>query len=138
MSRVCSTALLGTLTRAARTAPGTPAHLSGCFRVDSHCSALSVALLLPRRRPASLPPTPGTVVGENVMLQVATSDIIVGPTRLLFPRAPGGVGEAANFPYSLLGLGDIAIPGELCGQLAVHNSKSCFEKWSEICTAALC
>jgi minor histocompatibility antigen H13 len=50
------------------------------------------------------------------MLQVATSDIIVGPTRLLFPRAPGGVGEAADFPYSLLGLGDIAIPGELCCQ----------------------
>ena len=47
------------------------------------------------------------------MLQVATSDIIVGPTRLLFPRAPGGTGEAADFPYSLLGLGDIAIPGEL-------------------------
>lgn len=47
------------------------------------------------------------------MLQVATSDIIVGPTRLLFPRAPGGMGEAADFPYSLLGLGDIAIPGEL-------------------------
>jgi len=52
------------------------------------------------------------VVGENVMLQVATSDMIVGPTRLLFPRAPGGVGEAADFPFSLLGLGDIAIPGE--------------------------
>jgi minor histocompatibility antigen H13 len=47
------------------------------------------------------------------MLQVATSDIIVGPTRLLFPRAPGGVGEAADFPYSLLGLGDIAIPGRV-------------------------
>lgn len=54
------------------------------------------------------------VVGENVMLQVATSDLITGPTRLLFPRAPGGVGEAADFPYSLLGLGDIAIPG-VCG-----------------------
>lgn len=51
------------------------------------------------------------VVGENVMLQVATSDIITGPTRLLFPRAAGGVREAADFPYSLLGLGDIAIPG---------------------------
>jgi minor histocompatibility antigen H13 len=45
------------------------------------------------------------------MLQVATSDIITGPTRLLFPRGPGSVGEAADFPYSLLGLGDIAIPG---------------------------
>jgi hypothetical protein len=33
------------------------------------------------------------VVGDNVMLTVATSDMIVGPTRLLFPRAPGGIGE---------------------------------------------
>jgi hypothetical protein len=45
------------------------------------------------------------------MLEVATSDLVVGPTRLLFPRAAGGVGEAADFPFSLLGLGDIAIPG---------------------------
>lgn len=59
-----------------------------------------------------LPCVSHAVVGENVMLQVATSDMIVGPTRLLFPRAPGGVGEAADFPFSLLGLGDIAIPGE--------------------------
>lgn len=51
------------------------------------------------------------VVGDNVMLAVATSDAITGPTRLLFPRIPGGMGEAAEFPFSLLGLGDIAIPG---------------------------
>jgi minor histocompatibility antigen H13 len=51
------------------------------------------------------------VVGDNVMLTVATSDVITGPTRLLFPRIPGGVGEAAEFPFSLLGLGDVAIPG---------------------------
>jgi hypothetical protein len=43
------------------------------------------------------------VLGDNVMLAVATSDALVGPTRLLFPRAPGGVGEAAGFPFSLLG-----------------------------------
>jgi hypothetical protein len=57
-------------------------------------------------------------VGENVMLQVATSDLITGPTRLLFPKPPGGVGEAASFPFSLLGLGDVAIPGgarRVCG-----------------------
>jgi hypothetical protein len=52
------------------------------------------------------------VVGQNVMLTVATSDAIVGPTRLLFPKAMGGVGEAADFPFSLLGLGDVAVPGE--------------------------
>ena len=45
------------------------------------------------------------------MLTVATSDAIVGPTRLLFPRVAGGTGEAAAFPFSLLGLGDVAIPG---------------------------
>lgn len=50
-------------------------------------------------------------IGENVMLKVATSDIMNGPTRLLFPKIPGSVGEAASFPFSLLGLGDIAIPG---------------------------
>lgn len=37
------------------------------------------------------------------MLTVATSNILSGPTRLLFPRAAGSVGEAAAFPFSLLG-----------------------------------
>ena len=57
--------------------------------------------------------------GENVMLTVATSDQIVGPTRLLFPRAGGAataaaaMREGAAFPFSLLGLGDVAVPGLL-------------------------
>jgi minor histocompatibility antigen H13 len=58
--------------------------------------------------------------GDNVMLEVATSDQIVGPTRLLFPRASGGpataeaaLREGASFPFSLLGLGDVAVPGLL-------------------------
>eukprot|EP00879_Flechtneria_rotunda_P014952 GHRR01015622.1.p1 GENE.GHRR01015622.1~~GHRR01015622.1.p1 ORF type:complete len:310 (+),score=47.82 GHRR01015622.1:685-1614(+) len=55
------------------------------------------------------------VVGDNVMLTVATSDLVTGPTRLLFPKMPGGTGEAADFPFSLLGLGDIALPGLLAG-----------------------
>jgi minor histocompatibility antigen H13 len=38
----------------------------------------------------------GAVVGDNVMLTVATSDMVVGPTRLLFPRAPGGIGEVGS------------------------------------------
>ncbi|KAL4439828.1 hypothetical protein ABPG75_002829 [Micractinium tetrahymenae] len=54
-----------------------------------------------------------TVVGDNVMLQVATSEVVTGPIRLLFPRIPGSIGEAADFPFSLLGLGDVAIPGLL-------------------------
>ena len=45
-----------------------------------------------------------SVIGDNVMLTVATSDIISGPTRLLFPRLEGKpMGEAADFPFSLLG-----------------------------------
>eukprot|EP00877_Chromochloris_zofingiensis_P002263 jgi/Chrzof1/12037/Cz06g19010.t1 len=65
------------------------------------------------------------VVGDNVMLAVATSDAITGPTRLLFPRIPGGMGEAAEFPFSLLGLGDIAIPGLLaCLALRYDASRS--------------
>ena len=42
-------------------------------------------------------------IGENVMLTVATSDVLTGPTRLLFPRPAGSVGEASAFPFSLLG-----------------------------------
>ena len=44
-----------------------------------------------------------SVIGDNVMLTVATSDIVSGPTRLLFPRIAGGTGEASAFPFSLLG-----------------------------------
>lgn len=51
------------------------------------------------------------------MLTVATSDLVAGPTRILFPRVAGGgstaEAAAAAFPFSLLGLGDIAIPGLL-------------------------
>ncbi|KXZ51676.1 PSL3 protein [Gonium pectorale] len=57
------------------------------------------------------------VIGDNVMLTVATSQLVSGPTRILFPRLPGGgstmEAAAASFPFSLLGLGDIAIPGLL-------------------------
>lgn len=60
------------------------------------------------------------------MLEVATSDLVVGPTRLLFPRSAGGVGEAADFPFSLLGLGDIAIPGRCCrGNIVDVSSRVC-------------
>ncbi|MEW5299878.1 MAG: hypothetical protein WDW36_002850 [Sanguina aurantia] len=66
-----------------------------------------------------------SVIGENVMMTVATSDIITGPTRLLFPRLAGGTGEAASFPFSLLGLGDIAVPGLLaCLALRYDGSRS--------------
>ncbi|KAL3154845.1 hypothetical protein ABBQ38_011386 [Trebouxia sp. C0009 RCD-2024] len=66
-----------------------------------------------------------SVIGDNVMLTVATSDIVSGPTRLLFPRIAGGTGEASNFPFSLLGLGDIAVPGLLaCLALRYDASRS--------------
>jgi minor histocompatibility antigen H13 len=57
------------------------------------------------------------------MLAVATSDAVTGPTRLLFPRVPGGGGEAPDFPFSLLGLGDIALPG-LLAALALRYDAS--------------
>lgn len=44
------------------------------------------------------------VIGDNVMLAVATSDVLSGPTRLLFPRFQGSMGEGSGFPFSLLGL----------------------------------
>ena len=43
------------------------------------------------------------LLGDNVMLAVATSSILTGPTRLLFPRFAGSVGDASSFPFSLLG-----------------------------------
>lgn len=51
------------------------------------------------------------------MLTVATSELINAPTRLLFPKVPGAnpAADAGGFPFSLLGLGDIAIPGLLAG-----------------------
>jgi len=77
------------------------------------------------------------VVGENVMLTVATSNMITGPTRLLFPRTPGGLGEAADFPYSLLGLGDIAVPGLLaCLALRYDASRSVDMKGRAVAAAA--
>lgn len=44
------------------------------------------------------------------MMEVATQNIPLGPSRLLFP-AP----KVANsiFPYSLLGLGDVVVPGTI-------------------------
>ena len=43
-----------------------------------------------------------SVVGENVMLKMATSDVLSGPVRLLFPHAVAP-GTHPSFPFSLLG-----------------------------------
>jgi len=56
------------------------------------------------------------VFGDNVMMTVATSDSFTGPFRLLFPRWETVVDPnlaESGFPFSLLGLGDIAVPGLL-------------------------
>lgn len=63
------------------------------------------------------------LVGDNVMLQVATS--FSGPTKLLFPKIASTMTEAGNYPFSLLGLGDIAVPGLLlCLALRFDASRS--------------
>ena len=48
-----------------------------------------------------------SVVGDNVMMSVATQNLPLGPSRLLFPISNAA---GSRFPYSLLGLGDIVIP----------------------------
>jgi len=82
--------------------------------------------------------------GDSIMLAVATSDALAGPTRLLFPRG-GGAAVAAplptappladptpsgpvselkpDYPFSLLGLGDVAVPG-LLASLALRYDAS--------------
>ncbi|XRB21246.1 minor histocompatibility antigen H13 [Pseudoscourfieldia marina] len=58
-------------------------------------------------------------VGENVMVVVATSKVVAGPTRLLFPRpslsesaAAAVAAKGMTIPaYTLLGLGDVLVPG---------------------------
>ena len=64
--------------------------------------------------------------GESVMGTVALA--ASGPTRLLFPRSAADLAAAASaspFPFSLLGLGDVAIPGLLaCLALKYDASRS--------------
>lgn len=49
------------------------------------------------------------IFGDNVMVTVATSSAFEGPIKLIFPHLKGN----STFPYSLLGLGDVAVPGLL-------------------------
>jgi minor histocompatibility antigen H13 len=66
------------------------------------------------------------VVGDNVMLAMATSDQLAGPIKLLFPRPETDFfTEAGTFPFQLLGLGDVALPGLLaCLALRYDASRS--------------
>lgn len=76
------------------------------------------------------------VAGENVMLKVATSNAMSGPTKLLFPRIPGSVSEAADFPFSLLGLGDIVVPGLLAGLALKYDASRAVDMRSRGVAAA--
>eukprot|EP00191_Tetraselmis_sp_GSL018_P023234 CAMPEP_0177619968 /NCGR_PEP_ID=MMETSP0419_2-20121207/26594_1 /TAXON_ID=582737 /ORGANISM="Tetraselmis sp., Strain GSL018" /LENGTH=390 /DNA_ID=CAMNT_0019119373 /DNA_START=8 /DNA_END=1181 /DNA_ORIENTATION=+ len=54
------------------------------------------------------------VVGDNVMLAMATSSQLNGPIKLLFPRTEAQIfSEGGSYPFELLGLGDVALPGLL-------------------------
>lgn len=68
-----------------------------------------------------------SVVGENVMMTVATSDAFTGPFRLIFPRWETLVqpGASGDFPFSLLGLGDVAVPGLLICLMLKVRSREC-------------
>ena len=66
-------------------------------------------------------------VDSNVMMAVATSDSFRGPFRLLFPRYDDVLDPIAPgvLPYSLLGLGDVAVPGLLaCVALRYDASRA--------------
>jgi len=67
-----------------------------------------------------------SVVGDNVMLAMATSEQLNGPIKLLFPRPEAGLfQEGGNYPFELLGLGDVALPGLLaCLALRYDASRS--------------
>lgn len=80
-----------------------------CFWVFGSGEVLAwVAKVYPGIASDRLLPTNG-----SVMADVAMSPIISAPTKFLFPRD----GSTAAFKYSLLGLGDVLIPGLLIGLL---------------------
>ena len=64
--------------------------------------------------------------GDSIMSSVAMA--ATGPTRLLYPRSAADLASAASaspFPFSLLGLGDVAVPGLLaCLALKYDASRS--------------
>jgi len=74
------------------------------------------------------------------MLAMATSDQLTGPIKLLFPR-PGTdvLTEAGFYPFQLLGLGDVALPGLLaCLALRYDASRTVdLQGRAMACAAAL-
>jgi len=64
------------------------------------------------------------VVGKNVMMSVATNQSFNGPFRLLFPRFDDVLNPLPldAFEFSLLGLGDVAIPGLLVALMLRYDA----------------
>lgn len=64
------------------------------------------------------------VIGKNVMLTVATNQSFNGPFKLLFPRFEDVLNPLPldSYPFSLLGLGDVAIPGLLCALMLRYDA----------------
>ena len=64
------------------------------------------------------------VVGKNVMMSVAANASFKGPFRLLFPRFEDVLDPlpADAFSFSLLGLGDVAIPGLLIALMLRYDA----------------
>ena len=64
------------------------------------------------------------VVGKNVMMSVAANASFNGPFRLLFPRFEDVLDPipAEAFKFSLLGLGDVAIPGLLIALMLRYDA----------------
>jgi len=65
------------------------------------------------------------VFGSNVMVSVATG--LEAPIKLMFPRSFGGCGL---FQHSMLGLGDIAVPGLFIAFMAKWDAVKIAEKKS--------
>ena len=64
------------------------------------------------------------LLGKNVMMSVATNQSFNGPFRLLFPRFEDVLNPAPidAFPFSLVGLGDIAVPGLLISLMLRYDA----------------
>jgi len=76
--------------------------------------------------------------GSNVMVSVAKG--IEAPMKLMLPRDFGGCGD---FKFSMLGLGDIAVPGLFCALLAKWDAVPTLAElqgsfWCHVCSAARC
>merc|ERR1712039_830701 len=66
------------------------------------------------------------VFGSNVMVSVAKG--VEAPIKLMFPRSAGGCG---NLQHSMLGLGDIVVPGIFIAFLAKWDAVQIGEKKSD-------